>query len=177
MLDAIMQQFASGQAGDLPHDQAASHVGTMVQQAPQEHVFGAVSDALGGMDSGTFGSSVASAASSLGTEQRGQLGSLLLGALGSGGGAGGSVLHNLGISSVDPSQFSPSDLGTLASHLHQNNLPGLTGVLGNALGAGNLGGAGGGGLGGGSGAGVLSLLGNPVVRQVGTQLAQRLMGS
>jgi hypothetical protein len=183
VLDTIVQRFASGQAQALPHEQAVNHVSAMIQEAPREQVFGALSDALSGMDARAFGDSVASAAQNLSQEQRGQLGSLLVGTLSEGGGSGGSILRNLGVSSIDPGTFSPGDLGALASHLHQNNLPGLTGALGAALSGGNFGGTsmgglgafGGGGFGTGSGSGVLALLGSPVVRQFGMQLAQRLL--
>jgi len=168
MLDSILQQFASGDSSSLPHEQAVSHVSNMLQQAPQEHALGALSDAVTGMDSGAFGSSVTSAAQNLGTEQRGQLGSLLQSVMG-GGGA--------------PSDLSPQGLGSLATQAHQTNPSGLVGMLGSALSGGNLGGmslgglggAGGGGFSAGSGSGVLSLLGSPMVRQVGMNLAQRML--
>jgi len=170
MLDSILQQFASGDSSGLPHEQAVSHVSRMLEQAPQEHALGALSDAVTGMDSGTFGNSVTSAAQNLGPEQRGQLGSLLQSVMG-GGGAG------------NPSDLSPQELGSLATQAHQTNPSGLVGMLGSALSGGNLGGmslgglggAGGGGFSTGSGSGLLSLLGNPMVRQVGMNLAQRML--
>jgi len=197
MMQDILQQFAGG-APTMPPEQMYGHVNTMLQQAPAEHIQGAIGDALQGLGPQGFGQSVQQAAQTMGPQQQqglfGMLGQAIegggsmpnvLGSLDLGGSnpgsAGGGYASGGGMSM--PQGLGAGGLGQLAGYALQNHGGALTSVLSNQLGgSGNTGGMGGiggmpggGNTGGGGGAGVLGLLGNPTVQRVGMSLARRLL--
>jgi hypothetical protein len=131
----------------------------MIQQAPNETVNSAVEDALGQLGPHGWGQSVAQAAQNVPPQQRNGLADVLMQAVSQGGGSPNNVLSQLGIGG---SQLGPGELGQLASYVAGNHGNELASVLGNQL---NQQGSSGGGL--------LQLLGNPMVRQIGMQLAQK----
>jgi hypothetical protein len=165
-MQEILQQFAGGNPSMAP-DQMYGHIDSMVQQAPNEHVQGAIGEALQQLGPQGFGQSVTQAAQNMGPQQQqglmGMLGQAIeggggslpgaLGSLGLGGGAGGGM---------QGAGLGPSGLGALASYALQNHGGQLGSVLGNHANSG--------------GSGALSLLGNPMVQQVGMNLARRLLG-
>lgn len=167
MLDSIVQQFLGGQAESVPHDQLHSGVGQMIQQAPNESVLGAVEGALGQLGGGGLGQSVAQGAQNATPQQRSALGNILMDAISQGGGSPQSVMSQLGIGGSG-SNMGAGELAQLAQHVAENHPGALSSVLGDALNQQGAGSSGGGGL--------LQLLGNPMVRQVGTQLAQKAFG-
>jgi len=194
MMQDILQQFAGG-APNMPPEQMYGHVNTMLQQAPAEHVRGAIGDALQGLGPQGFGQSVQQAAQTMGPQQQQGLFGMLGQAIEGGGGSLPNVLGSLGLGGSNPGStgggyasgggmsmpqgLGAGGLGQLASYALQNHSSALTSVLGNQLGGGATGGIGGmlggGSTGGGGSAGVLSLLGNPTVQRVGMGLAQRLL--
>lgn len=165
-MQEILQQFAGGNPSMAP-DQMYGHIDSMVQQAPNEHVQGAIGEALQQLGPQGFGQSVTQAAQGMGPQQQqglmGMLGQAIeggggslpgaLGSLGLGGGAGGGM---------QGASLGPSGLGALASYALQNHGGQLGSVLGNHANSG--------------GSSALSLLGNPMVQQVGMNLARRLLG-
>ena len=169
-MQEILQQFAGGNPSMAP-DQMYGHIDSMLQQAPNEHVQGAIGEALQQMGPQGFGQSVTQAAQGMGPQQQeglmGMLGQAIeggggslpgaLGALGLGGGAGSG-----GGGGMQGANLGPSGLGALASYALQNHGGQLGSVLGNQTNSG--------------GSGALSLLGNPMVQQVGMNLARRLLG-
>jgi len=164
-MQEILQQFAGGNPSMAP-DQMYGHIDSMLQQAPNEHVQGAIGEALQQLGPQGFGQSVTQAAQGMGPQQQqglmGMLGQAIeggggslpgaLGALGLGGGAGGGR---------QGASLGPSGLGALASYALQNHGGQLGSMLGNQANSG--------------GSGALSLLGNPMVQQVGMNLARRLL--
>lgn len=160
MLDGLLQQFAGGGAGSMAGEELHGNVGQLLQQAPNEHVTGAISQALGALGAGGFGKSVAEGAQNAAPAQRNGLADVLLRAVSQGGGSPNNVLSQLGIGGQS---MGASELGSLAEHVASNHPSALSGLLGNQL-AGNS-----------QGSGLLAVLGNPVVRQVGMQLAQRML--
>lgn len=161
MMQDILQQFAGG-AGDIPAGQLHQHVNTMLQQAPPEHVQGAIGTALQALGPHGFGQSVTQAAQGMGPQQQQGLVGLLGKAIEGGGGSLPGVLGQLGLSSGGGAGgLSPQGIGSLASYALQNHGGALNSVLGNHANSG--------------GSEALRLLGNPMVQQVGMHLAQRLL--
>jgi len=160
MLDNLIQQFAGGAAQSLEGSQLHDNVGQMLSAAPENEVKGAVSQALGALGPQGFAQSVQQGAERGGPEGRSALAGVLLDAVEKGGGSRGTVASQFG----GEGGMGAGQLASLAEHVFNNHGDALAGVLGSQLNSG----------GGGSG-GVLSLLGNPMVRQVGEQLAGRLL--
>ncbi len=180
-MQEILQQLAGGNAAMAP-EQMYGHLDSMIQQAPDEHVQGAIGDALQQLGPQGFGQSVEQAAQGMGPQQQqglmGMLGQAIesgggslpgaLGALGLGGGGGGGYASG-GFAPggamggvLQGGGLAPSGLGSLASYALQNHGGALGSVLGGQANSG--------------GSGALSLLGNPMVQRVGMNLAQRLLG-
>jgi len=132
----------------------------MLESAPNEHSVSAFSEALGALGGSGFGQSVQQGAMNAGPEQRNGLADMLLNAVSQGGGSPNGVLSSLGIGGQN---MGPQELGTLAGHVADNHPDALAGILGNQLGSG------------GGGGGIMSLLGNPMVRQVGMNLARKML--
>lgn len=160
MLDSLIQQFAGGASQSMEGPQLHDSVGQMLSAAPEHEVMGAVSQALGTLGPGGFAQSVQQGAEGASPDGRGALGSMLLDAVERSGGSRDTVASQFG----GEGNMSAGQLASLAEHVFNNHGDALAGVLGNQLNSG----------GGGSG-GVLSLLGNPMVRQVGEQIAGRLV--
>lgn len=168
MFDSIVQQFAGGDAGNVPQGDLHNGLDTLLGQASGEHASGAISDALKALGANGFAQSVQSSAQNQGPSERGQIGSVLLHAIEQGGGNPSSVLGKLGVGNKNPQSMSHSDLGALAGYVAQNH----GGALANLLGHGA---AGAGGGGGGMESTVLHLLGNPMVQQTAMNLAKRYL--
>ncbi len=163
MMQDILQQLAGGTTG-MPAEQLHGHVDTMVRQAPQDHVQGAVGEALQALGPLGFGQSVAQAAQGMGPQQQQGLVGLLGQAIEGGGGSLPGALGALGLGGgASTGSFTPGALGSLATYALQNHGGALSSVLGNQTSSG--------------GSSVLRLLGNPMVEQVGMKLAQRLLSS
>lgn len=158
MIDSLVQQFLSGNHESLGGDELHSGVGQMIQQAPNPTVNSAVEDALGQLGPQGWGQSVANAAQHASPQQRNGLADMLMQAVAQGGGSPNNVMSQLGIGG---SQLGPGELGQLASFVAGNHGGALASVLGDQL---NQQGGGG---------GLMQLLGNPMVRQIGMQLAQK----
>lgn len=162
MFDSIVQQFTGGgMAGDELH----SGLSALLGQASPAHTTGAIGEALQALGAGGFGQSVQSAAQGQGPQERGQIGSTLMGAIEQGGGNMGGILSQLGIGTKNPQQMSHTDLGSLAGYAAQHHGGALAGILGQGA-------AGGGG---GMGGTVLHLLGTPMVQQTAMNLARRFL--
>jgi hypothetical protein len=161
MLDSLIQQFAGGGAQTMEGQQLHGGVAQMLQEAPNEHGTGAIGEALSLLGGQGFGQSVRQGAANASPEQRNALADMLLRSVSRGGGSSTGVLSQLGIGGQ---QMSPEELGTLAQHVGNNHPDALASLLGNQLGSS-----------GGGGSSMLSLLGNPMVRQVGMSLAQRML--
>lgn len=159
MLDSLIQQLAGGGAQSLEGEQLHGGVAQMLQTAPNEHGIGAIASALGALGGSGFGQSVERGSSHANPQQRNGLADLLLSAVSQGGGSPNSVLSQLGIGGQ---QMSPQELGSLAQHVGNHHPDALASVLGSQLGSGG-------------GGGMLSLLGNPMVRQIGMSLAKRML--
>ena len=159
MLDSLVQQFAGGGAQSLEGEALHGGVAQMLQAAPNEHGIGAISEALGTLGAGGFGQSVQQGAMNASPQQRNELADVLLNAVSQGGGSPNGVLSSLGIGGQS---MGPQDLGALAGHVADNHPDALAGLLGNQAGSGG-------------GGGVLSLLGNPMVRQIGMSLARKML--
>jgi hypothetical protein len=162
MLQNLASQFLGG-SQNIDDATAHNHVTQMMQTAPQEHVQGAVTGALSKMGPEGFSGSVRQAAEKGGPAQSTGIADMLLNAVTR---SGGSTQQALAASGSNGQSFSPEQLGKLAGYVHQNHSDGLAGLLTNQVGGANQGGGG--------GAGMLSLLGSPMVRQIGEQLAQRV---
>lgn len=162
MIDTLIQQFVGGSAQSLEGPELHGGVAQMLQTAPQQHGRSAIAESLGAMGGNGFGQSVQQGAMNASPQQRNSLADMLLRAVSQGGGSPNSVLSSLGIGGQS---MSPQELGSLAQHVGNNHPDALAELLGNELG-------GSGGAGGGS---MLSLLGNPMVRQIGMSLAQKML--
>ncbi|HEX6509681.1 MAG TPA: hypothetical protein VF221_18785 [Chloroflexota bacterium] len=160
MIDSLIQRFAGGEAQSLAGPELHGGVAQMLETAPNEHGSSAISEALGALGGSGFGQSVEQGTMNASPEQRNGLASMLLNAVSQGGGSPDSALSSLGIGGQN---MSPQELGALAQHVGENHPDALAGLLGNQLGSG------------GGGGGMLSLLGNPMVRQVGMSLAQKML--
>jgi hypothetical protein len=187
MLEDILQQLVGG-AHEMPPEQMHGHLDTLLQQAPDTHVHGAIGDALQALGPRGFGQSVAQAAQGMDPQQQqglvgllgqaieegggslsGVLGALGLGGAGAGAPSGGllpGVLGTLGLGGGDtraPSGgYAPHELGALAAYALENHGGALQSILGQQASSG--------------GSDVLKLLGSPTVQRVGMHLAQRLLG-
>jgi hypothetical protein len=159
MLDTLIQQFAGGGGQGLEGSALHGGVAQMLEQAPNEHGIGAIADALGALGGSGFGQSVAQGAAHASPQQRNGLADMLLNAVSQGGGSPNNVLSSLGIGG---SSMNSQELGALAQQVGNNHPNALAGLLGNELG-------------GGGGSGLLSLLGNPMVRQIGMNLAKKML--
>lgn len=162
MLDGLVQQFLGGGGESLMGQELHGGVGQMIDQAPNHQVNSAVGDALGNLGPEGLAQSVFQAAEHSTPQQRNGLADTLMQAVSRGGGSPSDVLSQLGIGG---SQMGPGELAQLAQHVAGNHPGALSQVLGDALNQQ--------GSGGGSGGGIMQLLGNPMVRQVGMQLAQK----
>jgi len=159
MLDSLVQQFAGGGAHQMEGSSLFGGVAQMMEGAENQHGVGAVSQALGALGGQGFGQSVAQGAAHANPQQRNGLADLLLKAVSQGGGSPSNVLSQLGIGG---GSMGPQELGTLAQFVGNNHSAALSQVLGNHFGNGG-------------GSGMLGLLGNPMVREVGMNLAKRLL--
>jgi len=161
MMQDMLQQIAGGMTG-MPPEQMHGQIDTMVQQAPQEHVQGAIGEALQALGPQGFGQSVTQAAQSMGPQQQQGLVGMLGQAIEGGGGSLPGVLGSLGLGGgASAGSYTPGGLGSLASYALQNHGGALSTVLGNQTSSG--------------GSSVVRLLGNPMVQQVGMNLARRLL--
>lgn len=160
MLDSIAQQFLSGEAQNLSGEQLHGHVRNMAGNAPTPSVVSAVEGALGQLGPQGFGQGVQEASQGASQDQRNQLGSLLLNAIEQGGGNRQEAMarHN-----ANPSNMQPSSLAGLAMQVAENHPQALSSLLGGHISENASSG--------GSG-GIMQLLGNPMVRQIGMHLAQ-----
>jgi len=147
MLDGLIQQFAGSGVDQMPESDLHGGVGQMLSAAPNEHSVGAFEGAATGTP-----------------EERSGLGGMFMSAISQGGGSPANVLSQLGIGGGG-SGFNPSELGSLGQYAGDNHAGALSGILGSQLGGGGGGGAG----------SMLKLLGNPMVRTIGMNLAKRLM--
>lgn len=159
MLDGLIQQFAGGGMNAMEGQQLYSGVTQMLEGADNQHGIGAISQALGSLGGSGFGQSVAQGAANASPEQRNGLADVLMRAVSQGGGSPTNVLSQLGIGGQS---MGPQKLGTLAQYVGENHSSALSQVMGNHFGNGG-------------GGGMMSLLGNPMVREVGMNLAKRLM--
>jgi hypothetical protein len=159
MIDSLIQQLAGGEAQSLEGEALHGGVAQMLQTAPNQHGIGAIASALGALGGSGFGQSVQQGSTHASSQQRNSLADLLLSAVSQGGGSPNSVLSSLGIGGQ---QMSPQELGSLAQHVGNKHPDALASVLGNQLGSGD-------------GGGLLSLLGNPMVQQIGMNLAKRML--
>jgi hypothetical protein len=186
MMQDILQQLVGG-GHEIPPEQMPGHVDTLLQQAPDTHVHGAIGDALQALGPQGFGQSVAQAAQGMNPQQQQGLVGLLgqaieggggslpgvLGALGLGGGGAGApsggllpdVLGTLGLggggAGAPSGGYAPHELGALAAYALENHGGALQSTLGQQASSG--------------GSEALTLLGNPMVQRVGMHLAQRLL--
>lgn len=163
-MNEIMQMFAGGGQG-IQEDQMGGHVENMLQQASGDHIQGALGSTLGNLGPQGFGSSIEQAAQNMGPSQKQGLFSMFSQAIEGGGGSVPGALSSLGIggNAQGGSNLSAGELGSLAQHVLQNHGNALQSVMGNQMG-------------GSGGSGITSMLGNPMVRQMGMNLAQQLMG-
>ena len=164
MIDSLIQQFAGGGASNIEGEALHGGVGQLLGSAPNEHKVGAIGEALGALGPSGFGQSVSQGAGSASPAARSGLAGMLMSAISQGGGSPGNVLSSLGVN-AGANSMGPSELGTLATYAAENHPSALAGVLGGQLGGG----------GGGTGSEIMHVLGNPMVRQVGLNLAKRLM--
>lgn len=164
MIDGLIQQFAGGGVESLEGEALHGGVAQMLSGAPNEHGEGAIGEALGGLGPAGFGDSVRQGAAGTSPEARSGLAGMLMSAISQGGGSPGNVLSSLGIGGGG-SSMGPSELGTLATYAAENHPNELAGVMGSQLGN----------SGGGTSSEIMHVLGNPMVRQVGLNLAKRLM--
>lgn len=165
MFESIAQQFAGGGAGSMPEGDLHNGLDSLLGQAQPGHASGAIGEALQSLGSAGFAQSVQSSAQQQGSGERGLIGSTLLHAVEQDGGNPAGVLGQLGIGSSNPQSMSHGDLGALAGYVAENH----GGALANLLGNGAAGGTGG------TESTVLHMLGNPMVQQVATHLAQRFL--
>jgi hypothetical protein len=166
MFQDIAQQFLGGQAESMAGPELHGNVHQMAQNAPDSAVMDAVSGALGSLGSQGFGQSVQQAAQHATPEQRSSLMGTLLSAVEQGGGSSNNVLSQFG--GGGGGGLGAAELGQLAAHVAENHPGVLTQLIGNELNSG-------GGTTTGGGGGMMQLLGNPMVRQIGMQLAQKAL--
>lgn len=159
MIDGLIQQFAGGGGNSLEGDLLHGGVTQMMEGANNEHGIGAISQALGSLGGGGLAQSVLQGSSHASPEQRNGLADMLLGAVSQGGGSPAGVLSQLGIGGQS---MGPAELSSLAQYVGDNHPSEFSSMLGNHVGNGGSG-------------GIMSLLGNPMVRQVGMNLAKRLI--
>jgi hypothetical protein len=164
MIDSLVQQFAGSEVQSLEGEALHGGVAQMLGSAPNEHGIGAITQALGALGGSGLGQSVAQGAAQASPQQWNGLADLLLKAVSQGGGSPSNALSQLGIGGGG--SLGPQELGTLAEYVGNNHSDALAQVLGNHFGSG--------GSGSGS-SGLLSLLGSPMVREVGMKLAKRLL--
>lgn len=164
MLDGLIQQFAGGGASNLEGEALHGGVAQLLSGAPSEHGVGAIGEALGALGPAGFGQSVSQGAGNTGPGAQSGLAGMLMSAISKGGGSPGNVLSSLGIGGGG-NAMGPSELGTLASYAAENHPNELAGVLGSQMGSG----------GGGTSSEIMHALGNPMVRQIGMNLARRLI--
>lgn len=160
MMDSIVQQFLGGGAENLAGDALHQNVRSMAGNASTPSVMGAVEGALGQLGPQGFGQSVQQASQGASQDQRNQLGGILMHAIEQGGGNPQQVLasHN-----ADPGNMQPSSLAGMAMHVAENHPQVLASLLGGHISqSASSGGSG----------GIMQLLGNPMVRQIGMHLAQ-----
>jgi hypothetical protein len=160
MLDSLIQQFAGGGHESMDQGELHGNVDQMLQAAPNPQSAGAVEQALGALGAGGFAQSIMEGAERASPQQRNALADTLLNAISQGGGSPNNVLSELGIGGQN---MGAGELAQLAQHVMNNHPDALAGQLGGQLQNGD------------QGNGLLSLLGNPMVRQIGMQLAQKLM--
>jgi len=163
MLDGPIQQFAGQGANNLEGEALHGGVAQMLGSAPNEHGVGAIGEALGALGPGGFGQSVSQGAGNAAPEARSGLAGMLMGAISQGGGSPGGVLSSLGIGGGG-SSMGASELGTLASYAAETHPNELASVMGSQFGGSGA-----------SNGGLMQVLGNPMVRQVGMSLAKRLL--
>ncbi|MGI8825790.1 MAG: hypothetical protein ACR2JC_09115 [Chloroflexota bacterium] len=163
MLDNLIQQFAGGGASSMEGPALHDNVGQMLDAAPQNHVTGAVSEALGSLGGGGFAQSVQQGAANAGPEQRSGLASMLLSAVEKDGGSSSGVASQFGMG-VGVGGAGPPQLASLAEHVFNSHGGALAGVMGTQLNSGS-----------GGSSGVLAVLGNPMARKLGMSLAGKLM--
>ena len=165
MMQDILQQLMGG-AHEMPPEQMHGHLDTLLQQAPDTHVHGAIGDALQALGPRGFGQSVAQAAQGMDPQQQQGLVGLLGQAIEEGGGSLSGVLGTLGLggggAGAPSGGYAPHDLGALAAYTLENHGGALQSILGQQASSG--------------GSDVLKLLGSPTVQRVGMHLAQRLLG-
>lgn len=159
-MDSLIQQFAGGGAQSLEGEALHGGVAQLLGNAPSEHGQSAISEALGLLGGGGVAQSVAQGSQGASQEERNGLAGLLMNAISRGGGSPEAALSQLGIGGQNPG---PQELGGLAQYAAENHPDALAHVLNSQTGDGSGGG------------GLLKLLGNPMVRQVGMQLAQKLV--
>lgn len=161
-MQEILQQFAGGGAG-MPAEQIMGHLDTMMGQAPNDHVHGAIGEALQALGPQGFGQSVEQAAQGMGPQQQQGLLGMLGQAIEGGGGSLPGAMSALGLGGGSASGgLNAAGLGALATYAMQNHGGALHATISNQATSGG-------------GSGVLSLLGNPMVQQVGMSLARKLM--
>lgn len=158
-MEQLAQDFLGQATDQAGGQQMHGHVGKMVQQAPDDSVLGAVGQALGVLGPQGFGQSVAHGAQNAQPQQRNDVANLLLNAVEQGGGSRSAASSRFG----GGSSMSADNLGQLAAQVAENHPQALASVLGNHM-----------NQSGGQG-GLMSLLGNPMVRQIGMQLAERAL--
>jgi hypothetical protein len=186
MMQDILQQLAGG-AHEMPPEQMHGHLDTLLQQAPDTYIHGAIGDALQALGPQGFGQSVAHAAQGMDPQQQQGLVGLLGQAIEGGGGSLSGVLSTLGLggggtgapsggllsgvlgtlglggggAGAPSGGYAPHELGSLAAYALENHGGALQSILGQQASSG--------------GSEVLKLLGNPTVQRVGMHLAQRLL--
>ena len=158
-MEGLVQQLLGGGAQSMNPADLHGTVGQLLEQAPNEHGIGAISAALESLGGGGFGQSVQQGAAQAGPAERNGLADTFFRAISQGGGSPSSVRSQLGIGG---GSLGPQDLGVLGQYVAGNHAGALADLLGNHLGSGGQG-------------GLLQLLGNPMVREVGMHLAKRLV--
>lgn len=167
MLDDLVKQFAGGGAQSMEGNDLFGNVAHMLQNSPPQHGKHAVGQAIGTLGGKGVHQSVKQGTAHATQQQRNGLGDLLLNAVEQGGGSRSGVLQQLGLGGGGG--FSSEALGMLAQHVSENHGDTLAGVLGNHLSSGS------GASTGRSSGDLMSLLGNPMARQIGMNLAKKLL--
>jgi hypothetical protein len=157
-MEGLVQQLMGGNTQSMNPADLHGTVGQLLEQAPNEHGIGAITSALESLGGGGFGQSVQQAAAHAGPTERNGLADTFLRAISQGGGSPSGVLSQLGIGG---GSLGPQELGMLGQYVAGNHSGELAGLLGNQLGSGGHG-------------GLLQVLGNPMVREIGMHLAHRL---
>lgn len=174
MFESIVQQLTGEGGQNVSSDQVHGHLDSLLGNADSGQATGAVNDALQSLGAGGFARSVEGAAQNLSPQQRGQIGSLLTGAIQQGGGNPSSVLGSLGIGGGSGNMGS-GELGALAHYVASNHGGELSGILGGLSSGGGSTGSGNAQGGGGLGGEVVHLLGEPMVQQTAMNLAKRFL--